>query len=239
MDILPSIDLRDGKVVRLSQGDYDRETVYFDTPADVARRFAEAGAAWIHIVDLDAAKSGRLTNVDAIVGIREAVDCTLEIGGGARDDASIKRLLDIGADRVVVGSAAIKNWAWFADLLSNRDLAGNLALDLAAKNGLLTLHGWTETSNLRAADLAAKVKGSGLGAIVYTDVLRDGVLAGPNFEGLADVISITDVPVIASGGVSSVADIIRCREIGCGGAIIGRAYYEGKIDLQEALALQD
>jgi len=238
MDILPAIDLRDGKVVRLAQGDYDRQTVYSDTPSDVARRFAAAGAEWIHIVDLDAARSGVLTNLDAILSIREAVDCGLEVGGGARDDAAIGRLLSLGADRVVVGSAAVKRWAWFERLLIDRDLAGKLALDLAARDGLLTLHGWTETSELRAVDLAARVKGSGLGAIVYTDVLRDGVLTGPNLDALASVIAATDVPVIASGGMSSLEDLTRCRALGCGGAIIGRAYYEGKIDIEQALALQ-
>jgi len=238
MDILPAIDLRDGKVVRLAQGDYDRQTVYSDRPADVARRFAAAGAAWVHIVDLDAARSGVLTNLDAIMAIREAVDCGLEVGGGARDDAAISRLLSLGADRVVVGSAAVKRWSWFESLLADRDLAGKLALDLAARDGLLTLHGWTETSELRAVDLAARVKGSGLGAIVYTDVLRDGVLTGPNLDALAGVVAATDVPVIASGGMSSLDDLTRCRALGCGGAIIGRAYYEGKINIEDALALQ-
>jgi len=238
MDILPAIDLRDGKVVRLAQGDYDRQTVYSDTPADIARRFAAAGAEWIHIVDLDAARSGVLTNLDAILAIREAVDCGLEVGGGARDDAAIGRLLSLGADRVVVGSAAVKKWSWFERLLTDRDLAGKLALDLAARNGLLTLHGWTETSELRAVDLAVKVKGTGLGAIVYTDVLRDGVLSGPNLDALKDVIEATDVPVIASGGMSSLDDLKNCKNIGCGGAIIGRAYYEGKIDIEQAMTLQ-
>ena len=237
MDILPAIDLRGGKVVRLAQGDYARQTTYGEDPAAVAGLFEAAGATWIHVVDLDAAKSGQATNGPAIRAIRRAVKCRIELGGGARDKAAIDRMFDCGADRVVVGSAAMKNWPWFAQLLSDRELASCLTLGLDARNGRLAVHGWTELTAIKAVDLAARAKGSGLGAIVYTDIARDGMLTGPNFDSTADVIAATDVPVIASGGVGSLDDVRRCREIGCGGVIIGKAYYEGKVDIAAAVSL--
>jgi len=236
MDILPAIDLRDAKVVRLSQGDYQRQTTYSDDPAAVAKQFVSAGAKWIHIVDLDAAKTGRRTNTAAIAAIHSAVSAKLEVGGGARDDASIERMLESGASRVVIGSAAFKNWKWFEGLLAKPELAPKLALGLDARDGMLAAHGWTAVTELRALDLAARVKGSLLGAIVYTDISRDGMLGGVNISATTDVVNSTDVPVIASGGVGSIDDVIECKRIGCGGVIIGRAWYEGKIDLAQAIA---
>jgi phosphoribosylformimino-5-aminoimidazole carboxamide ribotide isomerase len=279
MDILPAIDLREGKVVRLAQGDYARQTTYFDDPAQVATTFENLGAKWIHVVDLDAAKvrgkkgtgsdflksvpvpflpgvnaqafaeKGTDTdfrksesvpfsaNARAIETIRRAVDCGIELGGGARDDDALSRMFDLGADRIVIGSAALKNWAWFEGLLSRPAMAGKLALGLDARDGLLAAHGWTDLTELRADELAARVKGSGLGAIVYTDIARDGMLRGVNVEATASIVASTDVPVIASGGVGGLDDIRQCKKIGCGGVIVGRAYYEGRIDLSEALAI--
>ncbi len=236
MEILPAIDLRAGKVVRLAQGDYGRQTTYSDQPDQVARAFESAGAGWIHVVDLDAARSGRRTNADAVRGVRKAVKCRIELGGGARDAAAIDAMLADGADRVVVGSAALADWPWFEKLLSDANLAPKLALGLDAREGDLAARGWTAATGLKATDLAARVRGSRLGAIVYTDIARDGLLGGVNIEATAAVIAATDVPVIASGGVASIEDIRRCRRIGCGGAIVGKAYYEGKIELKEAIA---
>lgn len=245
MDILPAIDLRGGQVVRLAQGDYDRQTTYGSDPAAVAREFVAAGATWIHMVDLDSARLTQLdaaqhaasANAQAVASVHQAVGARIELGGGARDEAAIRRMMQWGVSRVVVGSAALKDWAWFEGLLADRDLAPRLALDLAAKAGQLTVHGWTQTTELQALDLARRVKGSRLGAIVYTDVLRDGLLVGPNFEATAELVAATDVQIIASGGVGSLDDLRRCRQIGCGGAIVGRAYYEGRIDLAEAFAI--
>ncbi len=176
-------------------------------------------------------------NAQAIEAIRRAVACRIELGGGARDDAAIERMLALGADRIVIGSAALTNWPWFASLLGRRELAAKLALGLDARDGLLAAHGWTQTTGLRAEDLAARVRGSELGAIVYTDIARDGMMEGVNVAATAGVVAATDRPVIASGGVAGLEDIRRCKAIGCGGVIVGRAWYQGRIDLKEALAI--
>lgn len=233
MQILPSIDLLEGQVVRLSQGDYQRKTVYSADPAEVARAFASAGAQWIHVVDLDAARTGLRTNQVAIAAIRAAAPVKLELGGGARDDASVQSMLDQGVDRVVVGSAALKDWAWFTRLVE-RTGPGRIALGLDARGGKLAAHGWTEQLELTAVDLAGRVRGWPLGAIIYTDIARDGLLGGVNLEATAQMIAATDVGVIASGGISSLDDLAACRQIGCAGAIVGRAYYEGRLDLAQA-----
>ncbi|MCK4602039.1 MAG: 1-(5-phosphoribosyl)-5-[(5-phosphoribosylamino)methylideneamino]imidazole-4-carboxamide isomerase [Phycisphaerae bacterium] len=237
MEILPAIDLRDGKVVRLEQGDYERQTVYSDDPVAVAETFASAGAGWIHIVDLDAALTGRPTNTASVEAICRAVEARIELGGGARDAAVIDAMLAMGAARVVVGSAALRDWDWFERLVHRADLAGRIALGLDARGGKLTAEGWTKQLDVAPLELARRTRGWPLGAIAYTDISRDGMLAGVNIEATAEIISATDVQVIASGGVTSLDDIRRCKEIGCGGAIIGRAYYEGRIDLGEACRL--
>lgn len=235
MDILPAIDLRDGKVVRLAQGDYARQTTYDDDPVAVASRFVSAGARWIHMVDLDAARTGRPANGDAVRAVADSVDARVQLGGGARSTAAVESMLGGGAARVVVGSAALKDWAWFEKLASRDDLAGKLALGLDARSGRLAVRGWTEQLETSALEIAERVRGWPLGAIVYTDISRDGMLTGVNVEATAEVIAATDVPVIASGGVASLEDVCRCRQIGCAAAIIGRAYYEGRVDLAQAL----
>ena len=236
MEILPAIDLCGGKVVRLAQGDYDRQTIYHDDPVAVAKLFVQAGAKWIHVVDLDAARTGTPANAVAVRAVVQAVgaDARVELGGGARDTAAVQRMLESGAARVVVGSAAMKDWAWFEVLVARGELAGKLALALDARDGRLAARGWTEQLETSAADLARRARGWPLGAIVYTDIARDGMLSGVNLQATAEIIRATDVPVIASGGISSLDDVRQCARIGCAGAIIGRAWYEGKIDLAEA-----
>jgi phosphoribosylformimino-5-aminoimidazole carboxamide ribotide isomerase len=241
MDILPAIDLRDGKVVRLAKGDYDRQTTYGDDPGAVAREFVSAGAAWIHVVDLDAARSGELTNTDilaelcrqmALAGVR------VQNGGGIRDRKRVEMLLALGVSRVVIGSAALKDWPWFSGLLEDDSIANeSIALGLDARDGLLAAQGWTEQTDIAAVDLARRVCGSGLGAIVYTDIARDGMLTGVNIESTAQLIAATDVPVIASGGVKGIEDIRSCQAINCGGVIVGKALYEKKIDLAKVVEL--
>lgn len=240
MDILPAIDLRDGKVVRLEKGDYDRQTTYGADPQAVAEQFLLDGARWIHTVDLDAARSGELTNTDSIRAICAAAGragAKVQNGGGVRDRSRIDLLLDAGVDRVVIGSAAMKRWDWFEALLADDSLdTARLALGLDARDGFLAAEGWTEQLDLRAVDLARRVAGSGLGAIVYTDIARDGMLAGVNLSATAEIVAATDVPVVASGGVASLGDLRHCRAIGCGGVILGKAIYEGRIQLPDALA---
>ena len=241
MDVLPAIDLRGGKVVRLTQGDYAREKQYSDDPVAVAQSFIAAGATWIHVVDLDAARSGTLTNTDSVSAICKAArpaGVRVEVGGGLRTRGAMDSLLAVGASRLVIGSAAMKNWPWFESLLADASLPNSaLALGLDARDGYLSAEGWTEQLELTAWDFAQRVNGSGLGAIIYTDIARDGMLTGPNFETTARLIGATDVPVVASGGVGVIDDVRRCRQIGCGGVIIGRAYYEGKLDLAAACAI--
>jgi phosphoribosylformimino-5-aminoimidazole carboxamide ribotide isomerase len=191
------------------------------------------------VVDLDAARTGTPANAQAFGQIVRAVEneAQVELGGGARDTAAVERMLDSGAARVVVGSAAMKDWAWFESLAARSDLAGKLALGLDARNGRLAAQGWTEQLDSSAAEMADRTRGLALGAIVYTDIARDGMLQGVNVEATAEIVRATDVPVIASGGVTSLEDIRSCAAAGCGGAIIGRAWYEGKIDLAEACVL--
>jgi phosphoribosylformimino-5-aminoimidazole carboxamide ribotide isomerase len=240
MDILPAIDLRDGKVVRLLRGDYDQQTTYHDDPLAVAEEFLAAGAKWIHVVDLDAARSGELTNTDAIRRIVDRAAQTgarVENGGGVRDRDRVEMLLAASVGRIVIGSAAMKDWPWFAGLLEDDTIANDrLALGLDARNGCLAAEGWTEQLDLRAVDVAGKVSGSGLGAIVYTDIARDGMLTGVNLDATAEMIAATDVPIVASGGVADLEDIRGCKQIGCDGVILGKALYERKVVLGEALA---
>jgi phosphoribosylformimino-5-aminoimidazole carboxamide ribotide isomerase len=237
MDILPAIDLRDGKVVRLRQGDYDRQTTYADDPAKVARQLASAGASWIHVVDLDAARTGQVTSLHAARKIAETPGVQVEFGGGVRDEATVDLLLEAGMSRLVVGSAALRDWSWFEGLCSRGDLAGRIALGLDAREGRLAVQGWTETLSATAVDVARRASDLPLGAIVHTDIARDGMLAGVNIAATEEVIAATHLPIVASGGVASIDDVSNCLRIGCGGVIIGRAWYEGKIDLSDALKL--
>jgi len=234
MEILPAIDLRGGEVVRLAQGDYERQTSYHDDPAAVARQFAEAGARWIHVIDLDAARSGRRANAEAIAAVVSATNASVELGGGIRTDADAASALALGADRIIVGSAAMKDWAWFEQLAGRGDLSGRVALSLDARAGHLAVHGWTESAGLSVADVAGRCRGMPLAAIVYTDIARDGMLTGPDLETTVEVMELSGLDVIASGGVSSLEDVVRCGQAGCAGVIVGRAWYEGRIDLAEA-----
>jgi len=239
MEVFPAIDLRNGQVVRLAQGDYDHQTTYSSDPLAVAGQLVAAGARWIHMVDLDAARSGQSANLDVVEAIRGNLDVRIQLGGGARSEAAVERMLAAGADRVVVGSAALENWAWFERLIQRADLLGRIALGLDARDGRVAIKGWTETTEQTAVELAGRVRGRPVAAIIYTDIARDGMLLGPNIPATAELVEAADVPVIASGGVSSLDDLARCKAIGCAGVVVGRAYYEGKIDLRQALELAD
>ncbi|MFP4139521.1 MAG: 1-(5-phosphoribosyl)-5-[(5-phosphoribosylamino)methylideneamino]imidazole-4-carboxamide isomerase [Planctomycetota bacterium] len=234
MQILPAIDLRDGHAVRLQRGDYDQQTTYSDRPADVAKEFVAAGAKWIHVVDLDAARSGVPSNTETVRSIIGAADVDIQMGGGIRNEKTIDDVLTAGVSRAVIGSAALKDWPWFERMVRRGDLAGRIALALDARNGKLALQGWTEQVEVTPLELARRVKGWPLGAIVYTDISRDGMLTGVNIDGVRRLVEATDVPVIASGGVASIEDIHLCKENCCGGVIVGKAYYEGRLDLEEA-----
>lgn len=237
MLILPSIDLRGGQVVRLQQGDYGRQLTYDVDAASTARAFRDAGATWMHVVDLDGAKDGRPTQVQLVGEIIRASGLRVEVGGGVRSADDIDRLLAAGAERVVVGTKALEDWAWFSDLVQRPQYARRIVLALDAKDGVVATRGWTASSGRRAADVAADVRGWPLGAILYTDVARDGMLLGPNFAQTRALAEATDVPVIASGGVGHIDHVRQLTTIGVWGAIIGRSLYEGAVDLRQAIAV--
>jgi phosphoribosylformimino-5-aminoimidazole carboxamide ribotide isomerase len=233
MEIWPAIDLRGGKCVRLKQGDYAQETVYGDDPAEMARRWVIEGAEYLHLVDLDGARDGHWANRAAVQAIVRAVQVPCELGGGIRDEATITELLDLGVSRVVIGTKALKEPQWFVDMC--RRWPGRLALGIDAKNGFVATDGWLETSSTSATALAQQYAREPLAAIIYTDIAKDGMLAGPNFTAMAEMQRAVSLPVIASGGVTTADDVKRLAEIGMAGAILGRALYENRLTLREAL----
>jgi phosphoribosylformimino-5-aminoimidazole carboxamide ribotide isomerase len=234
MYILPAIDLRDGKCVRLIQGRYDREIVYDENPVRQAQAFIAQGATWLHLVDLDGAREGRRVNSDIIRSLAEHGGLRIELGGGIRDEDSIESMLDLGLERVIVGTRAVSDFAWFGEMA--RKYPGRVALGLDARGAKIATHGWHEDSGQDAVEFARKAAALPIAAIIYTDISKDGMLSGPNFERTKAIIDAVDKPVIASGGVTTLDDVRKCAKIGAAGAIIGRAYYEGSISIEAAIA---
>jgi phosphoribosylformimino-5-aminoimidazole carboxamide ribotide isomerase len=239
VEFYPAIDIRGGRVVQLQQGDYGRETVYGDDPVVVARQFADAGATWVHIVDLDAARSGGAANLRAIEAICTAVDCQVQNGGGVRSIDDAAERFAAGVTRVVIGSAAVEE----PQLVDELALAhpGQVAVGLDARGRDVATHGWQVASGKDLLELATRFDRPGVGALVVTDIARDGMLDGPNVVGLRDVVAKVSVPVIASGGVSSLDDLRELAAIDVhgrrlGGAIAGTAVYEGRFTVEEAVA---
>ena len=233
MQIWPAIDLRGGKCVRLEQGDYQRETVFSDDPVAMARSFQEQGARHLHLVDLDGARDGKPTNHGVVRQIVEAVDMQCELGGGIRDEETIASLLEIGVDRLVLGTSALKRADWFREMCDK--FPEKLVLGIDARDGMVATDGWLETSSTAATELADQFRDAPLAAIVYTDIATDGMLAGPNLEAMAQMQRHVDVPVVASGGVTTAANVTDLAEAGLAAAIIGRALYAGTITLGDAL----
>ncbi len=234
MQIWPAIDIRGGHCVRLEQGDYQRETVFGDDPVAMAQHWIGQGADRLHLVDLDGARDGHVTNREAIRGILEAVSVPCELGGGIRDEASITSWLDLGIRQLVVGTRALENPDWFRTMVNR--YPRRLVLGLDARSGCLATDGWLKTSNVQATDFARSFQGEPLAAIVYTDISTDGMLTGPNLEAMSEMKAAADCPVIASGGVCQASDVARLAQRGLDGCIIGRALYEGRFQLPEALA---
>jgi len=232
--LYPAIDLKDGAVVRLRRGEMGDATVYGRDPAEQARRFAAAGAAWLHLVDLDGAVAGEPRNRRAVEAILDAVAIPCQLGGGIRDAAAIEGWLEAGAARIVLGTAALKAPALVREAC--RRHPGRIALGIDARGGKAAVEGWAETSEVPALDLARRFADAGAAAIVFTDIDRDGLLAGANAEATAALAAALPIPVIASGGIAGLADLDALKAAGVAGAIIGRALYEGRIDLAEALA---
>jgi len=234
--VVPSIDLRDGKVVRLKQGDYAQQLNYAVDPQETARSFRDAGATWMHIVDLDGAKQGQVVQTQLIAEIIRESRLNVQVGGGVRSTDDVQQLLDAGAARVVVGTKAIEDWPWFRSLVHDPAFNCKLVLALDAKEGFVATRGWTETSGRRAIDVALEVSDWPLGAILYTDVAKDGMMQGPNLEHTRKLAEAGTVPVIASGGVGHLDHIRQLRQIPVWGVIVGRSLYEGTLDLRQALA---
>ncbi|AUJ60340.1 MULTISPECIES: 1-(5-phosphoribosyl)-5-[(5-phosphoribosylamino)methylideneamino]imidazole-4-carboxamide isomerase [Bacillus amyloliquefaciens group] len=234
--LYPAIDMRNGKCVRLIQGDYGKETIYGDSPLDMAAQFAQEGAEWIHLVDLDGAKAGRKVNDRHVLDIARQLDVKVEIGGGIRSEADVYGYLSQGVDRVILGSSAVSDPAFVKSML--KQYGGKIAIGLDARNGYVSTEGWLETSSVRAADLGRELAAEGAETFIFTDIETDGMLSGPNIESTVQLAKATGKDVIASGGVSSVADLkalARFKDAGVSGAIIGKALYTKQFSLAEAL----
>lgn len=234
MEIWPAIDLRGGRCVRLQQGDYGRETVFSDDPAQMARQWVAAGAEYLHLVDLDGARDGSQANREAVRAILAAVTIPCELGGGIRDERVIAEWLELGMARLAVGTRALRDPDWFRAMC--QQFPGRLALGVDARNGWVATDGWLETSNISAIELVAQYADLPLAAVIYTDISKDGMLAGPNVSATAEMQRSTRFPVIASGGVTTADDVRRLAESGVAGCIIGRALYEGSLTIDAAMA---
>ena len=235
MTILPSIDLRAGQLVRLKQGDYARQINYSVDPIETARSFREAGASWMHIVDLDGAKEGRPMQTELIARMIKESGLKVEVGGGIRERAHIETLLAAGASRIVVGTKAMEDWPWFESLVNDPVMSQKIVLAVDAKDGVIAVKGWMESSGRLAADVARQVSDWPLGAILYTDVAKDGMMTGPNYAATQKLVEAGDVPVIASGGIGTLDHVRLTKESRAWGCIIGRSLYEGTVDLREAI----
>ncbi len=231
MDILPAIDLKDGKAVRLTKGLMDTAKIYSDEPWMVAKHFEELGSRWLHLVDLNGAFAGTPQNLEQIKKIREMCDIQIELGGGIRDEDTIKRYLDLGVNRIILGSVALKN----ADFV--KDVAGKypIAVGIDAIDGYVAVEGWAEKSSMKATDLAREFADAGVEAIICTDVGKDGTLSGVNIDFTLEIARACKLDTIASGGVRDINDIKLAKNSGeISGVIVGKAFYEGTLDLGEA-----
>lgn len=235
MILYPAIDLKDGKAVRLLRGDMDKATVFNDDPAAQGAAFVAAGCQWLHLVDLNGAFAGTPVNGAAVEAILAACPVPAQLGGGIRDMATIEGWLTKGIARVILGTVAVEN----PDLVRQaaRAFPGRVAVGIDARDGMVATRGWAEVTDVGATDLAQRFEDAGVAAIIYTDIARDGAMGGPNVAATADLARAVTIPVIASGGVSSLADLIALRDTGViAGAISGRALYDGALDLGQALA---
>ena len=233
MIIYPAIDLKDGKCVRLSQGAFDKVTVFNDEPKNVAKSFQEAGASFIHVVDLDGARSGKSQNHVAIASIVSAINIPIQTGGGIRTMEDIEQKLSMGVERIILGTAALKH----PDLVKAavKAYGNHIAVGIDASQGLVAVEGWEEVSRTKAVDICIKMKDIGVQTIIYTDIAKDGMMSGPNVEATKEIVETTGLSVIASGGVSSIEDLERLSEIGVSGVIIGKALYLGALDLKSVI----
>jgi len=233
MTILPAIDLKDGKAVRLSKGVMDSAKIYSDEPWQVAKKFEELGSQWVHLVDLNGAFAGEPKNLEQIKKIRQNCSLKLELGGGIRDEKTIKMYLDLGVDRLILGSVAVKNPQFVKEMAAKYPIV----VGIDAIDGMVAVEGWAEVSTMKATDLAKEFAHAGVEAIICTDVGRDGMLSGVNVDFTLEIAKASGVETIASGGLKDIEDIKRLIKAGVHGTIVGKAFYEGTLDLTEAFRL--
>ncbi|MGL6282705.1 MAG: 1-(5-phosphoribosyl)-5-[(5-phosphoribosylamino)methylideneamino]imidazole-4-carboxamide isomerase [Microcoleaceae cyanobacterium] len=236
MDVIPAIDLLDGRCVRLYQGDYQQSEVFHDSPVDMAKQWQEQGASKLHLVDLDGAKAGYPVNKKAIAAIVETLDIPVELGGGLRNYTNVAEVLALGVKEAILGTVAVEQPELVAQLA--QEFPGQIIVGIDARDGKVATKGWLETSTVLAKDLAESMAKLGASAIIYTDIQRDGTLAGPNIPALRDLATAINIPVIASGGVSKVSDLVSLlalEPLGVKGVIVGKALYTGDVDLKEAI----
>ena len=236
MMVIPAIDVKDGRCVRLRQGDMAAETVYSDDVASMARRWEQAGARMIHLVDLNGAVEGEPKNFSHIEAVRKAVGVEVQVGGGIRTLSTVRRYLEAGVSRIVLGTAALTDRTVLDEAC--REFPGRILLGLDARDGKVAVKGWTSVSETTAIDLLKELSGYPVGAVIYTDITRDGMLGGPNMSALREIAAYSPFPVIASGGISRIEDLQAVRSLGpqVVGAIVGKALYDGKLDYRAALA---
>ena len=235
MEIIPAIDLKGGKCVRLYQGDYNQETVFSQDPVDVAKHWQSLGARRIHIVDLDGAAKGRICHFDIIASIAAAVKIPVQVGGGIRTIKSIERLLGVGVERVILGTVAIEK----QDMVEEgcKRYGSRIIAGVDARNGYVATRGWIESSKITAVELIQCMKSIGVGRFIYTDISRDGTLTEPNFDAIDELVSAVDAKIIAAGGIASIEHLRKLSALGVEGAVVGRALYTGHVDLKEALKM--
>jgi phosphoribosylformimino-5-aminoimidazole carboxamide ribotide isomerase len=238
MLIIPAVDIKNGQCVRLVQGRKEDETVFSDDPTAMARKWAQAGAELIHVIDLDGAFEKGPQNLTAIKNILKSVDTPIQLGGGIRDEQTARKYLDMGVQKVIIGTAAIKNPDWVGRIAGR--YPGRVVIGIDARNGLVAIEGWTEDTQTRAIDLAKRFEKCGVAAINFTDIHRDGMQSGPNIEETRKLAESIDIPVVASGGVATIKDIqnlLPLEPVGVVGVITGKALYSGTLDFRESLAL--
>ncbi len=235
MIVYPAIDIRGGRCVRLVEGDFSRETQFDADPADAAKRWAAEGAQWIHVVDLDGAVAGLSMNAEAIERIVNSVAVPVQLGGGIRTTEQAEFMLNLGLERVIIGTSAIREPEMVKSLASV--WGARIAIGLDARGGKLAAAGWLDQTDVQAVEVAASLTAAGIKHVIYTDIHRDGTLTGPNLPALEEMISVAGDGVIASGGIGTIEDVANVRATGAGGVIIGRALYDGRVQLAEAIRL--
>ncbi|MEJ2697035.1 MAG: 1-(5-phosphoribosyl)-5-[(5-phosphoribosylamino)methylideneamino]imidazole-4-carboxamide isomerase [Candidatus Sulfobium sp.] len=238
MFVIPAIDLKDGKCVRLLQGRKDAVTVYSDDPPATAEKWESYGAKMLHVVDLDGAFTGLQKNIDMVLDIRRHVKMIMEVGGGIREMATVEKLVNAGIERIILGTSALEDSAFVKEACSR--FPGKILVGIDAKDGKVAVRGWEEVSTVGAAELAKKVESAGVAGIIYTDISRDGMLSGPNIAAQQEMVKALTVPVIASGGIATLDDVKSLLRIkGLWGAITGKAIYSGSLDLKEAIRISE